>query len=63
MAVGQRLDELSEASHCGRGNKTRSPESGPRWLYAALQAGKWRHPLRMVRVRTDMDPGDVEQLP
>jgi ATP-dependent DNA ligase len=30
---------------------------------AALQAGRWRHPLRMVRIRADMDPNDVEQVP
>jgi hypothetical protein len=30
---------------------------------AALQADRWRHPLWMVRVRADMDPGDVEQPP
>lgn len=29
---------------------------------AALQAGQWRHPLRMVRPRADLDPADVEQL-
>jgi len=28
----------------------------------ALQAGRFRHPIRMVRVRTDLLPGDVEPL-
>jgi hypothetical protein len=26
---------------------------------AALQAGVFRHPLRFVRVRPDLEPGDV----
>ncbi|TCC51093.1 hypothetical protein E0H75_13210 [Kribbella capetownensis] len=29
---------------------------------AALQAGQWRHPLRFVRPRADLDSSDVEQL-
>jgi len=29
----------------------------------ALQAGHWRHPLRFVRHRSDLDPVDVEALP
>jgi hypothetical protein len=29
---------------------------------AALQAGQWRHPLRLVRVRADLQPGDVLAL-
>jgi hypothetical protein len=30
---------------------------------AALQAGHYRHPLRLVRHRGDLDPADVETLP
>ena len=30
---------------------------------AALQAGRWRHPLRMVRIRAEMQPEDVATLP
>jgi hypothetical protein len=30
---------------------------------AALQAGDCRHPLRLVRHRSDLDPADVETLP
>jgi hypothetical protein len=30
---------------------------------AALQAGQWRHPLRMVRIRAEMQPEDVATLP
>lgn len=30
---------------------------------AALQAGHYRHPLRLVRHRTDLAPGDVDTLP
>jgi hypothetical protein len=29
---------------------------------AALQAGAWRHPLRYVRHRPDLQPTDVDQL-
>ncbi len=29
---------------------------------AALQAGAWRHPLRYLRHRPDLQPADVEQL-
>jgi ATP-dependent DNA ligase len=29
---------------------------------AAIQAGQWRHPLRMVRPRADLEPDDVDQL-
>jgi ATP-dependent DNA ligase len=29
---------------------------------AALQAGVFRHPLRFVRIRSDLDPADVPQL-
>jgi ATP-dependent DNA ligase len=29
---------------------------------AALQAGQWRHPLRFVRTRADLQPADVDSL-
>jgi ATP-dependent DNA ligase len=29
---------------------------------AALQAGQWRHPLRYLRYRLDLQPGDVPEL-
>jgi ATP-dependent DNA ligase len=29
---------------------------------AALHAGQWRHPLRLIRPRPDLQPDDVEQL-
>jgi hypothetical protein len=29
---------------------------------AALQAGAWRHPLRYIRHRLDLQPADVDQL-
>ena len=29
---------------------------------AALQAGAWRHPLRYVRHRPDLQPADVDEL-
>ena len=28
----------------------------------ALQAGQWRHPLRLVRIRADLDPADLPRL-
>ncbi|WP_432945766.1 ATP-dependent DNA ligase [Kribbella sp. CA-253562] len=30
---------------------------------AAIQAGQYRHPLRFVRPRADLEPGDVEEAP
>jgi hypothetical protein len=30
---------------------------------AALQPGHYRHPVRLVRHRTDLTPADVEMLP
>jgi hypothetical protein len=29
---------------------------------AALQAGAWRHPLRYLRHRPDLQPADVDEL-
>jgi hypothetical protein len=29
----------------------------------ALQAGQWRHPLRLVRIRAELQPADVPTLP
>jgi hypothetical protein len=28
----------------------------------ALQAGQWRHPLRLLRTRADLQPADVDPL-
>jgi hypothetical protein len=28
----------------------------------ALQAGQWRHPLRLVRFRADLQPSDLEPV-
>ncbi|MGW1341101.1 hypothetical protein ACWCOV_08615 [Kribbella sp. NPDC002412] len=30
---------------------------------AAMQAGHYQHPLRLVRQRSDLTPADVETLP
>jgi hypothetical protein len=30
---------------------------------AAMQAGQWRHGLRYVRIRAELQPGDVPTLP
>ncbi len=45
-------------------SRCRSPGSQPSAVVevsadAALQAGVFRHPLRFVRVRPDLEPGDV----
>ncbi|MEN3269992.1 MAG: hypothetical protein V7646_6886, partial [Pseudonocardia sp.] len=29
---------------------------------AAPQVGQWRHPLRLVRTRADLQPADVDPL-
>nr|WP_112248259.1 ATP-dependent DNA ligase [Kribbella monticola] len=56
------------ATHWGKGSKTPLVKVQPRLVVevaadAALQAGHYRHPLRLVRHRTDLTPGDVEPLP
>jgi len=58
-------DEI--ATHWGKGNKTPLIKVQPRLVVevaadAALQAGHYRHPLRFVRHRTDLAPGDVDTL-
>ena len=58
-------DEIS--THGGRGSKTAIIKVGPTVVVevsadAALQADHYRHPLRLVRPRADVDPGDVETL-
>jgi ATP-dependent DNA ligase len=59
-------DEIS--THWGSGSKTPIIKVQPKLVVevaadAALQAGHYRHPLRLVRHRTDLEPGDVETLP
>jgi ATP-dependent DNA ligase len=59
-------DEI--ATHWGKGSKTPLIKVQPRLVVevtadAALQAGHYRHPLRLVRHRTDVGPDDVETLP
>jgi ATP-dependent DNA ligase len=59
-------DEIS--THWGRGSKTPIIKVRPTVVVevaadAALQAGHYRHPLRLVRHRSDLDPADVETLP
>jgi ATP-dependent DNA ligase len=56
------------ATHWGRGSKTPLIKVQPLLVVevaadAALQAGHYRHPLRLVRHRTDLGPDDVEALP
>lgn len=59
-------DQIS--THWGRGSKTPIVKVQPRVVVevaadAALQAGHYRHPLRLVRHRGDLGPADVETLP
>jgi ATP-dependent DNA ligase len=59
-------DEI--ATHWGKGSKTPLIKVQPQLVVevaadAALQAGHYRHPLRLVRHRTDLTAGDVETLP
>ncbi|MEU8226181.1 ATP-dependent DNA ligase [Kribbella sp. NPDC048915] len=59
-------DQIS--THWGRGSKTSIVKVRPAVVVevaadAALQAGHYRHPLRLVRHRSDLDPSDVETLP
>jgi hypothetical protein len=61
-------DEIGIGRWGGTGGKVQLTKADPSVVVevsadAALQAGRWRHPLRMVRIRADMAPGDVEQLP
>lgn len=61
-------DEIGSGRWGGKSDKVRLTKVDPSVVVevsadAALQGGRWRHPLRMVRVRADMDPSDVEQLP
>jgi ATP-dependent DNA ligase len=56
------------ATHWGRGSKTPIVKVRPTVVVevaadAALQAGHYRHPLRLIRHRTDLEPGDVDTLP
>ena len=59
-------DEIS--THWGKGSKTPLIKVQPRLVVevtadAAPQAGHYRHPLRLVRHRTDLTPDDVDTLP
>jgi ATP-dependent DNA ligase len=59
-------DEIS--THWGSGSKTPLIKVQPKLVVevaadAALQGGHYRHPLRLVRHRTDLGPDDVETLP
>jgi ATP-dependent DNA ligase len=59
-------DEIS--THWGRGSKSPIVKVRPEVVVevaadAAMQAGHFRHPLRLVRHRSDLDPADVETLP
>jgi ATP-dependent DNA ligase len=61
-----RPDQIS--THWGKGSKTPIVKVQPRLVVevaadAAQQAGHYRHPLRLVRHRPDLAPGDVETLP
>jgi ATP-dependent DNA ligase len=58
-------DEIS--THWGSGSKTPIIKVQPKVVVevaadAARQAGHYRHPLRLVRHRTDLEPADVETL-
>jgi hypothetical protein len=59
-------DEIS--THWGKGSKTPMIKVQPKIVVevaadAALQAGHYRHPLRLVRYRRDLSPANVETLP
>jgi ATP-dependent DNA ligase len=59
-------DQIS--THWGRDSKTPIVKVRPTVVVevaadAALQAGHYRHPLRLVRHRSDLGPGEVETLP
>lgn len=59
-------DEIS--THWGQGSKTPLLKVRPQLVVevaadAALQAGHYRHPLRLIRHRTDLAPDDVDTLP
>jgi ATP-dependent DNA ligase len=59
-------DQIS--THWGRADRTPIVKVRPAVVVevtadAALQAGHYRHPLRLVRHRSDLEVGDVETLP
>ena len=59
-------DQIS--THWGRDSKTPLVKVSPKVVVevqadTALQAGHYRHALRLVRHRTDLTPADVETLP
>ncbi|ONI76756.1 hypothetical protein BWI15_05580 [Kribbella sp. ALI-6-A] len=56
------------ATHWGKGSKTPIIKVQPKVVVevaadAALQAGHYRHPLRLMRHRADVQPEDVPTLP
>jgi ATP-dependent DNA ligase len=58
-------DEI--ATHWGKGSKTPLIKVQPRSVVevaadAALQAGHFRHPVRLVRIRAELHPIDVPQI-
>ncbi|ONI79064.1 hypothetical protein BWI15_00360 [Kribbella sp. ALI-6-A] len=60
-------DEISSQRWGGRDSKKPLTKVRPDVVVevsadAAIQAGQYRHPLRFVRPRADLDPGDVDQL-
>lgn len=55
-------------THWGRSSKTPIVKVRPRVVVevaadAALQADHYRHPLRLIRHRSDLEPADVDTLP
>jgi len=60
--------EISSQRWGGRDAKKPLPKVRPDVVVevsadAAIQAGQWRHPLRLVRYRAELQPEDVPTLP
>lgn len=61
-------DTISSSRFGGSGSRTSLSKAAPTVVAevsadSALQAGVWRHPLRFVRHRPDLDPADLPPLP
>jgi ATP-dependent DNA ligase len=61
-------DEISSQRWGGRDSKKPLTKTRPDVVVevsadAAIQAGQWRHPLRYVRIRAELQPEDVPTLP
>jgi hypothetical protein len=61
-------DEISSARWGGRDSKKPLTKVQPTVVVevsadAAIQAGQWRHPLRLLRIRAELQPEDVPTLP